>query len=104
VRAFTSHHNVVVARTEDPLKLPARQIVATDSALGKGMDFAFTLALFFGIGFALDRWLGTTPLFMILLSVAAIIGLTYRIWTKYEAEMQAHDDARKQALQQAGRR
>jgi F0F1-type ATP synthase assembly protein I len=104
VQAFTSHHNDVVARTEDPLKLPARQIVATDSALGKGMDFAFTLALFFGLGYLLDRWFGTTPLFMIALSVMSIVGLSYRIWTKYEAEMQAHDDARKQSLQQAGRR
>jgi F0F1-type ATP synthase assembly protein I len=86
------------------LKLPARQIVATDSALGKGMDFAFTLALFFGLGYLLDRWIGTTPLFMIVLSVAAIVGLTLRIWSRYEAEMQAHDEVRRQNLQQAGRR
>jgi F0F1-type ATP synthase assembly protein I len=86
------------------LKLPARQIVATDSALGKGMDFAFTLALFFALGYGLDRWIGTTPLFMILLSVASIIGLTLRIWSRYEADMQAHDEARRQTMQQAGRR
>lgn len=86
------------------MKLPARQIVATDSALGKGMDFAFTLALFFGLGYLLDRWFGTTPVFMIALSVIAIVGLTFRIWTKYEAEMQAHDEARAQSMQQAGRR
>ena len=29
------------------------------------MDAALTMLLFFGIGFALDRWLGTTPWFMI---------------------------------------
>ena len=29
--------------------------------------------LFFGLGFGLDRWLGTTPLFMILLVVIYIL-------------------------------
>ena len=36
------------------------------------MDIALTVALFFGIGFVLDRWLGTTPLFMIALTVLAV--------------------------------
>lgn len=81
---------------EVPLKLPARQIVVTDSAIGKGLDIALTLAIFFGIGFGLDRWLGTTPLFMIVLSVAAAVGLMARTWSRYESSMQQHEAERRE--------
>ena len=56
----------------------ARRTMRGDDAVGQGMDAAFTLALFLGLGFLLDRWLGTTPLFMIvfflLVSVALFLG------------------------------
>ena len=56
----------------------ARRTIRGDDAVGQGMDAAFTLALFLGLGFLLDRWLGTTPLFMIvfflLVSVALFVG------------------------------
>lgn len=105
MRAFTSAADNDVAGTEHevPLKHPTRQIVAADSALGKGLDIALTLAIFFGIGFGLDRWLGTTPLFMIVLSVVAAVGLVARTWSRYEAAMQQHEAERKE-LVRAGRR
>jgi len=61
----------------------------TDDALGRGMDFAIGTLLFFGLGFGLDRWLGTTPLFMILLVVVGIVGQFARIWFRYEHSMRA---------------
>jgi F0F1-type ATP synthase assembly protein I len=88
---------------EVPLKHPTRQIVAADSALGKGLDIALTLAIFFGIGFALDRWLGTTPLFMIMLSVMSAVGLMARTWSRYETAMQQQEAERKD-LAKAARR
>src|SRR5262245_43991245 len=42
----------------------ARRVQNGDS-LTKGMDSVFTLVLFMGGGWLLDRWLGTAPWFMI---------------------------------------
>lgn len=64
-----------------------RTIITADDALARGLDFAFVTLGFFGVGFVLDRWLGTTPLFMILLVVIALVGLFARIWYQYEASM-----------------
>ena len=62
---------------------------------GDGLSIAFELvatpSIFGLIGFGLDRWLGTGPLFVLLLSglaLATVIGLT--IW-RYGAEMERHD-------------
>ncbi len=52
------------------------------------MDIALTLLLFFGIGFALDRWLGTTPWFMIGLTVLASVGFFASFKYRYTARME----------------
>lgn len=60
-------------------------------SLGQGLDAAITLVVFFGIGFALDRWLGTTPWLMVAMVVLASIGLFYKLRASYEAMMEHHD-------------
>lgn len=64
-------------------------------SLGQGLDATFTLMLFVGIGFALDRWLGTLPIMMIVMTFVASIGLYYRLKNGYEAKMQLLDDQRR---------
>ena len=49
----------------------ARAVMRSDDALGRGMEGALTLLFFLGGGFLLDRWLGTTPLFIVALPVLA---------------------------------
>lgn len=66
---------------------PPRASATTNDTLGHGMDAALTLLLFFGIGFGLDRWLGTTPWFMIGLSVFAGIGFFAKFKYQYDAQM-----------------
>jgi hypothetical protein len=56
-------------------------------ALSRAFEFAATTLVFFGIGFALDRWLGSTPVFMIALSVLSIVGQFVRSWYAYDAAM-----------------
>jgi len=56
-------------------------------ALAKSFEFAATLALFVGGGWLLDGWLGTRPLFMIVLAVVGLVGLFARLWYGYDAEM-----------------
>jgi ATP synthase protein I len=67
----------------------------TDAGLGsaaaKGAELAVSLLVFFGIGWLLDRWLGTAPWFMIGLLVFAIVGQMVRIWYAYDFEMRQHE-------------
>lgn len=51
------------------------------------MDMALTVALMFGIGFGLDRWLGTTPVFMIAMTVLAAVGFFAKFKYQYDARM-----------------
>ena len=72
----------------------------SDDALGRGMDAALTVALFFGIGFGLDAWLGTRPLFMIALTLLAALGFFLSLKYRYDARMtalEAERDARAKA-------
>jgi F0F1-type ATP synthase assembly protein I len=73
----------------------ARRTMRADDSLGRAMEAAFTLLAFFGIGYALDRWLGTTPLLMIVFSVLAAIGLFYSWKARYTAQMEAHEAIRR---------
>ena len=60
----------------------------SDDSLGRGMDIALTVGLFFGVGFFLDRWLGTTPLFMIVLTLLAVVGFFISMKYRYTASME----------------
>lgn len=75
---------------------------------GDGLSIAFELvatpAVFGAMGFGLDRWLGTTPIFTIAVSVvvfATVVGLT--LW-RYGQEMDRVDAERRAARATAGRR
>jgi len=61
----------------------------------QGMEAALTLLLFFMIGFALDRWLDTTPWLMIAMSMLGGIGLFVRFKYRYEADMERHEAERR---------
>jgi F0F1-type ATP synthase assembly protein I len=56
--------------------------------LGRGMDFALVVLVFVGIGYGLDRWLGTRPLFMIGLVVFSVVGQFIKMYYDYTATMQ----------------
>jgi F0F1-type ATP synthase assembly protein I len=66
----------------------ARRTMRADDSLGRAMEAAFTLLAFFGIGFALDRWLGTQPVLMIVFSMLAAIGLFFSWKARYTAQME----------------
>ncbi len=52
------------------------------------MDLALTLGAFLVLGWLLDRWVGTTPLFTISLTVLAAAGQFIRMKYVYDAEME----------------
>ena len=70
----------------------------TDDKIGKGIDVALVTLAFLGIGYGLDRWLGTKPLFMVVLVVLALIGEFLRFWYDYDARMKVLEAQRAAAV------
>jgi F0F1-type ATP synthase assembly protein I len=66
----------------------ARRTMRADDSLGRAMEAAFTLLAFFGIGYGLDHWLGTTPVMMIVFSMLAAIGMFLAWKARYTAHME----------------
>ena len=57
----------------------------------RGVVFA-AVTPFRGRPVLLDRWLGTKPIFTIVLTVLALVGHFARFWYAYEAKMRRHED------------
>jgi F0F1-type ATP synthase assembly protein I len=80
------------------LKLIPRSLTttgkATDDKIGKGIDVALVTLAFLGIGYGLDRWLDTKPLFMVGLVSIGLIGEFLRFWYEYDARMKVHEAQR----------
>ena len=89
-----------------PIKTPINPKVRSGEPLSHGMDAAVIVALFFGLGFLLDRVVGTTPLFMIVMTIFGAIGVFVRFWYRYDQRMSEHEAVRHEraAAQAAARR
>ncbi|MEY2975667.1 MAG: hypothetical protein RIR49_2087 [Actinomycetota bacterium] len=75
----------------------ARDARATgsDDNLGRGMESAVMIGVFLGLGYLLDSWLGTRPLFMIGLVLFGAVGVFVRMKYSYDAAMAAHEEERR---------
>ncbi len=73
---------------------PAKRVDAREP-LGHGFDAAFVVLIFFGIGYGIDRVAGTTPLFMILMTVFGAVGVFLRFWYQYDARMTELEEQRR---------
>lgn len=78
-------------------KLTSAKKVNTSEPLGLGFDAAVVLMLFFGFGALLDWLLGTTPIFMIVMTLVGAAGVFARFWYRYDANMAAHEERRLRA-------
>jgi F0F1-type ATP synthase assembly protein I len=56
-------------------------------ALVTSFEFAATTAIFLGLGWLLDRWLGTAPVFMIALTLFCVIGKSILLAAAYNEKM-----------------
>ena len=63
------------------------------------MDFALVVLVFLGIGYGVDRWLGTRPLFMIGLVLFSVVGQFIKMYFDYTAAMQELEAERAQGSQ-----
>jgi F0F1-type ATP synthase assembly protein I len=55
--------------------------------LARAFELALTPALFGGLGYLLDGWLGLAPLLTIVLFLFGVVGTSYMAWFRYDAEM-----------------
>ena len=80
--------------------MPERSKIAaaqqSGQTLGSGMDFALVVLVFLGIGYGLDRWLGTRPWCMIGLVVFSVVGQFVKMYYEYTAAMEQHETERAQ--------
>ena len=67
---------------------------ALDAGVSHGMELAGSVVVFFGIGFGIDVWLGTTPLFMIVLVLFAVVGQFIKMYYVYSSAMRHHEQKR----------
>ena len=56
-------------------------------ALATSFEFAATTAIFLGLGWLLDRWLRTAPIFMVALAIFCIIGKSIMLAATYNEKM-----------------
>lgn len=70
---------------------------APDS-ITKGMEIAGTVLVFFFIGWFIDRRVGTTPWFMIVFVVLALVAQFLKLFYVYNAQMGRLETQRREAV------
>ncbi len=79
----------LLSRITRPLTRTVRKDVRVNpqDSLGHGLDAVLTLGLFVLIGFGIDSLLGTVPVFMIVMTVLASVGLFAKFKYRYDERM-----------------
>jgi F0F1-type ATP synthase assembly protein I len=73
------------------------------TAVSNGAEIAGGLLVFFMLGFVLDLWLDTRPVFMIALTLFASAGMGIRTYYAYTDKMKKLEEARRASVTE-GRR
>ena len=60
-------------------------------AQAKAFELALTPTIMGFAGYWLDRWLGTSPVFLLLLVLSTVTYLMWKFFVRYDAEMRAHE-------------
>src|SRR5262245_20841816 len=77
-----------------PIAKKALKQRTSADGLGRGMEFALITLLFLGLGYLVDRWLGTKPIFMIVFVVLALVGQFASLKYGYEQRMKELEEQR----------
>ena len=77
--------------------LPKPKPVALDSGVSQGAELAGGIVVFFLIGFGLDVVLDTTPVFMIVMTVFAVVGQFVKMYYSYSSAMRHLEEERASA-------
>ena len=61
------------------------------AAQSKAFELALTPAIMGFVGYWIDRWLGTSPAFLVGLVIITVAYLMWKFFVAYDAEMRAHE-------------
>jgi F0F1-type ATP synthase assembly protein I len=75
----------------DQLKVRQELYSGVGDGFGRAFEFVMTPVLFGAIGWLIDRALGTTPVFILLLTVFCLIGVGTKMYYRYKADMEAQE-------------
>jgi len=56
-----------------------------------GYELAFSPLLLALIGYGIDRWLNTVPLFTVIFAVIGLVGAVIKLYYSYRSEMEVHE-------------
>ena len=62
---------------------------------GGGLEVALTIPIFLGLGYLLDRLLGTMPVFMIIMVVLGAVGVFCRLYYAYDEKIREQEAERR---------
>lgn len=74
-----------------------------DSQVSQGVELAVGIAVFFAIGFAVDKWCDTVPVFMIVFTLFAVAGNFVKMYFSYSSAMRHQENERAKSAQTGGR-
>ena len=60
-------------------------------AMARAVELSLTPAIMGGLGWLLDRWLGTWPVFALLFFVFTLGYVMWKSFVRYDHEMRAHE-------------
>jgi F0F1-type ATP synthase assembly protein I len=77
----------------DPKRLAEKQELNNGfgNALATAFELALTTSIFAVIGWRIDVWLGTTPLFLLVLLVFTAVYEFWKLYRSYDGEMRRHE-------------
>ncbi len=79
-----------------PTRKPvARTATSSNDSLGRGVEIAVSVGVFFMVGLLLDNAFETRPVFMILCSLFSVLGSFARLWFVYDTDMQTQEVKRR---------
>ncbi|CAB4662676.1 unannotated protein [freshwater metagenome] len=64
-----------------------KPMTPVDKGISQGAELAAGVLVFFLIGLGIDTWLGTVPVFMIVLTVFGVVGYFVRMYYAYNSVM-----------------
>lgn len=64
------------------------------SGLELTFEFALSVLAFFGLGWLVDAWLDTTPLFMLVGFALGVVSNFVRLWFLYDQAMRSEESKR----------
>jgi F0F1-type ATP synthase assembly protein I len=85
-------------------RAPYAESPSSSDLFGRGMELAMALLVFLLLGWAIDNWLDTKPLFIIVFALLALVGGGARIKYAYDESMERHERERAEAMRAGGGR